>query len=101
MGDVRPPRGTGTAGRLLWKSITQAFDLEAHEQALLGQLVRVADRIEALDAIVDAEGVLSEGKAHVALVEARLQRLALARLLTALRLPDVNEQRPQRRGMRG
>ncbi|MDQ3274292.1 MAG: hypothetical protein M3Q39_04480 [Actinomycetota bacterium] len=38
---------------------------------------------------------------HPALVESRQQRLALARLLIALRLPDREEQRPQRRGLRG
>jgi hypothetical protein len=98
---MAPPRGTGTAGRALFKAITEAFDLEPHEVAILGQMVRLADRIGQLDAIVDTEGVLVDGRTHPALVESRLERLALARMLTALRLPDVHDQRPQRRGMRG
>jgi hypothetical protein len=69
--------------------------------SILAQLVRTADRIAALDSIVDIEGVMIDGKAHPALIESRLQRLTLARLLTALRLPDLSEERPQRRGMRG
>lgn len=98
---VTAPRGAGTAGRALFRSITEAFELEPHEIAVLGQVVRVADRIAALDALVDAEGVMVEGKVHGALVESRLERLALSRMLTALRLPDQADQRPQRRGMRG
>src|SRR5918997_6346817 len=98
---MRLARGTGAAGRALFKSINDAFELEAHEQAVLGQLVRVADRISDLDSIVDAEGVMVDGRAHPALVESRLQRVTLARLLTALRLPDVQNVRPQRRGIRG
>lgn len=94
-------QGRGTAGRSLFRAIIEACELEAHEQAILGQMVRTADRIAALDAIVDNEGVLIDGRTHPALIESRLQRLALARLLTALRLPDKFDQRPQRRGMRG
>jgi len=107
MGTASPaPKGTGTAGRGLWKSITGGFELELHEKAVLAQAVHVADRIAALDAVVDAEGVMHDDPkrgpvAHPALIESRQQRLALARLLTALRLPDTDDQRPQRRGLRG
>lgn len=101
MADPKPAPGTGTAGRALFKSITARFELEPHELAVLAQLVRTADRIAALDAVVDSEGVMVDGRAHAALVESRLQRLTLARLLTALRLPDLADQRPQRRGIRG
>ncbi|HZA16717.1 MAG TPA: hypothetical protein VE645_07445 [Pseudonocardiaceae bacterium] len=98
MPDPKAPRGTGAAGRALWRSIVGTYELEVHERVVLGQLVKVADRIAALDSIVDEDGVLVDGRAHPALIESRLQRLTLARLLTTLRLPD---QRPQRRGLRG
>jgi hypothetical protein len=93
-------------GRALWESITGAFDLEPHERSVLAQVVKVADRVAALDAVVDDQGVLSDDPkrgtvAHPALVESRQQRLTLARMLTALRLPDADQRRPQRRGMRG
>jgi hypothetical protein len=58
----------------------------------------VADRIEALDKAVTRDGVLLDGKAHPALVESRLQRVTLGRLVAALRLPDRQDQKPQRRG---
>lgn len=65
---------------------------------MLGQAARTADRIAQLDAIVDAEDVMVDGKPHGALVESRFQRGALARLLASLRLPDREGDRPQRRG---
>jgi len=68
--------------------------------------VTVADRIHALDLIVDTSGVMFDDPKrglvpHPALIEARQQRLVLARLLTALRLPDETDHRTQRRAMRG
>jgi len=55
-----------------------------------------------LDAIVRREGVIVSSpqgeKAHPALVEARQQRVVLARLLASLRIPIDEEGRAQRRG---
>jgi hypothetical protein len=102
MAETRPPRGTGPAGKALWMSIAQSFELERHETEVLRQAVVVADRIEALDEAVTRDGVLVEGRAHPALVESRLQRVTLGRLLSILRLPDLEDRRPQhRRGFRG
>lgn len=103
MPEVKTPRGLAAAGRALFRSIAGAFDLERHELAVLEQAARVADRVAALDAVVDTDGVMEPGtgRAHPALVESRQQRIALARLLVVLRLPDEDDHRPQRRGMRG
>ncbi len=102
MGEVRPPRGTGPAGRELWRAVSESFELERHETEVLRQAVVVADRIAALDLCVIEDGVMVEGRAHPALVESRLQRLALGRLIALLRLPDLEDRRPQRRaGFRG
>jgi hypothetical protein len=100
---VKTPRGLAGPGRSLWRSIADTYELEQHELAVLEQAARVADRLAALDAVVDSEGVMEpgRGRAHPALVESRQQRIALARLLVVLRLPDEDDQRPQRRGMRG
>ncbi|HZM40873.1 MAG TPA: hypothetical protein VFB94_17255 [Acidimicrobiales bacterium] len=59
---------------------------------LLRQAIHVADLCASLQGVVDAEGPLSsnrlgEVKAHPALVELRAQRLLLARLVVALRVP--------------
>jgi len=113
----RPPEGAGTAGRRLWRSILGGFDLAEHELVLLRQAVHVADVCAALQATVEAEGPLATNrlgdvKAHPALVELRAQRLLLARLVVALRVPlgdqeedeaerSVSPRRGQRRGLRG
>ncbi|MER5263073.1 hypothetical protein ABTZ99_13490 [Actinosynnema sp. NPDC002837] len=100
------PAGLADAGRELWCSIAEEFELAPHELAVLEQAARVADQVALLDAVVARDGVLLEHPqrgpmTHPSLVELRNQRTTLARLLTALRLPDDDDQRPQRRGIRG
>lgn len=107
----RAPAGAGDAGRRLWRAVLDEFELAEQELALLRQAVRVADTCEALQAVVGADGELTtsrlgERKAHPALVELRAQRLLLARLLVALRVPLGDQEeavtaRTQRRGLRG
>jgi hypothetical protein len=107
----RPPRGLKAAGRRLWADIQGKYELEEHETALLTEMCRTADRLEALAAVVRAEGVIEPGtgRAHPAAVEARQLGIAFARLSAALRLPAGDEgdaqkgaRRPQRRsGARG
>ena len=107
-----PPRGTRVNGRKLWGDVLSKYELEQHELALLGEMVRTVDLLDQLAAIVAREGLMVQGphgsKPHPAVVEARQARTALATLTAALRLPagDVNDQavgrRPQRRvGVRG
>jgi hypothetical protein len=76
------------------------LELDAHEASLLLQACRTADRLDALEAVLAAEGLMRDGKPHTALVEARQQSLTLARLIATLRLPEdlEAEHRPQRRG---
>lgn len=106
----KPPRGTGKAGAALWRDVLAEYDLEQHELLLLREAVRTVDVLDTLTALVAAEGAVvtspQGNKAHPALVEARQQRITLARLLAALRLPageeEAGDRRPQRRvGVRG
>ena len=111
MSKPRPPADSGTAGAKLWKAVLDDYELEEHELLLLREAVRTVDALDALEARVASDGPLlgsSQGdRAHPALVEARQQRIALARLLAALRLPageesEGQDRRPQRRmGVRG
>ncbi len=107
-----PPAGTGAAGLRLWSSVVEEYDLEEHETALLVEAVRTVDLLDELAERVRKDGAVIASpqgdKAHPAAVEARQQRIALARLLAALRLPagdDADQKagaRPQRRvGVRG
>lgn len=81
------PVGAQQAGRRLWRAVLAAYELDEHELVLLRQAVRVADTCEVLQAAVDADGPMLDGKAHPALVELRQQRILLARLVAALRVP--------------
>ena len=107
----RPPRGLKAPGRRLWADVQGKYELEEHESALLTEMCRVADRLDALARVVDAEGVIEPGtgRAHPALVESRQLGIAYARLSAALRLPagaegdqQAGSRRPQRKvGVRG
>lgn len=106
----RAPAGAGEAGRRLWRSVLADYELAEHELVLLRQAVRTADMCESLQGEVDRSGPLVDGRVHPGLVELRAQRLLLARLIVALRVPlgdqdDVGRQegpgRTQRRPMRG
>lgn len=107
----RPPAGLKTAGRRLWRAVQGEYELEVHEELLLTELCRMADRLGDLAAVIKAEGVIEEGlgRAHPAVVEARQLGIAYARMSAALRQPAGDEgdqqagaRRPQRRsGARG
>lgn len=118
MGDrsVPPaPRGAKTAGKRLWAAVQGEYQLEAHEEALLRQMVRAVDELDALAAAVARDGLMVEvrgggERVHPAAVESRQLGVTLARLAAALRLPAGDEEgdakggmrRPQRRaGVRG
>lgn len=100
---VRPPVKLGIRGRKLWNRVHEDLELEAHETALLAEVCRTIDVIDALRARIDQDGpVDAEGKVSPAVVEARLQSVTLARLVASLRLPDDFSaqylERGQRRG---
>jgi hypothetical protein len=108
----RPPTGLRAPGRRLWDSITGDYDLDEHELALLREGVRTVDLLEELEQRIRKDGAVINSpqgmKAHPAAVEARQQRIALARILAALRMPagengdEVQGRRPPRRvGVRG
>jgi hypothetical protein len=112
MSKPRTPTGLSAPGRRLWFSVVDEWELEEHEIALLVQAVRTVDLLDRLDGLVRDEGAVIDSpqgrRANPAAVEARQQRIALARLLAALRPPagDEGDQqasaRPQRRaGVRG
>lgn len=99
----RPPAGTCAEGRKLWSSILADFELDEHEMCILRQAVGCLDVIEAL-----TESSREHGLTTPVARELRGQRIAVARLISALRLPAGTEDdrqasaRPQRRtGVRG
>ncbi len=94
----KPPPGTKAAGRAVFRDVTGSYELSQTELATLRELVRCVDDLDRLAAIVAVDGPMLGERVHPALVEARQLRLVMARLVAAMRLPDENDERPQRRG---
>ena len=97
------PSGLRQSGAELWRAVMVDYVLDEHETTILREACRTADSLDALLALVDAEGLMSSTsqgpRIHPALVELRQQRLAFARLLTALRIPTGDDTgRTQTRG---
>ncbi len=90
------PRGLKMGGKRLWNAVTGDFDLAEHEQSVLLEACRTVDALDELQAIIKAEGVTNASpqgvRAHPALVEARQQRVTLAKLVASLRIPLDDEQ---------
>ena len=107
MDTTKPPRGLKTSGRRLWVAVASEYDLDVHEELLLLQACRIADRldqlaVEANNGPITVTNFKGDQVAHPALVESRIEALALGRLLACLRMPSGEEggelSRPQRRG---
>jgi hypothetical protein len=97
------PDGLLTAGKSLWKSVTDEYELDVHESLLLLQSCRCVDRLDQMaEVLASAPLTLTNFKgdevAHPLIAESRQQSLTLSRLLASLRLPSGDESRPQRRG---
>ena len=94
MSDVssEAPEGLESAGLRLWLAVTEEYELEEHELQLLEQAARTADLVARLHSAI-SDGELTEVGPHGGtrvrpeVVEIRQQRIVLARLLAALRVP--------------
>ncbi|WP_026548994.1 terminase [Arthrobacter sp. Br18] len=101
----KTPSGLKAGGRKLWRSVTDDYELGQHELSILLEAARTLDALDELERIVRDEGVTNVSpqgvRAHPALVEARQQRVTLAKLVASLRIPLEDEQEairtPQRR----
>lgn len=105
----RTPAGLKAGGRKLWSTITEDYELGEHELVVLREACRTVDALARLETIVTTDGVTDTSpqglRAHPALVEARQQRLVLAKLVASLRIPtddaqDVGRTPQQRVGIR-
>ena len=99
----KPPSGLRRSGRALWRAVMTDYELDEHETTVLKEACRTADSLDDLQALLEAEGLMSSTsqgpRVHPALVELRQQRITFARLLTALRIPTGDEDsRTQTRG---
>jgi hypothetical protein len=70
--------------------VISEFDLDDHEAAILAEAARTVDLLDDLQAEIDEKGLILDshgGRINPAVVEARQQRLALLKMVSALRLP--------------
>jgi len=102
MRNNRVPSGLKAGGKKLWKAVTEDFELGEHELSVLLEACRTVDALDALEKIVRSEGVTHSSpqgvRAHPALVEARQQRVTLAKLVASLRIPLDDDQEAGRHG---
>jgi hypothetical protein len=91
------PDGLGDAGAALWAAIPgdvpAGWELDARGVAVLGAACRQADLVADLEAAVERDGLMIEGAAgqrrlNGAVTELRQARVAMARLLGDVKLPD-------------
>lgn len=99
---TRAPSGLGKAGRALWRDINAGFGLAPHESAILVQVCRCVDRMDAIEAelagaALTVEGSTGQPKAHPLLAEWRMQARVLESLSRALSIPLPGENVGRRR----
>jgi len=92
----------GASGRRLAAAVLADFTLDEHESTLLREACRTADLVDRLQETIDADPLLtatSQGqRIHPAITEIRQQRIALARILAALRMPAGDESQGDQKG---
>jgi hypothetical protein len=82
-----PRKAPHRPGEALRNAVLDRYDMDSHELVLLDSVAHTADLIGDLQAVMDRDGPMVHGRPNSAAVELRLQRLALGRLLAALRIP--------------
>lgn len=93
---TKPPAGLNSGGRSLWKSITDAHELDAAQEVQLEEACRAKDRCDLIASLY------AEGHDSKLLVDANSTANLMKQLIAALRLPDPQSgKRPQYRGPRG
>jgi hypothetical protein len=103
VGTRRAPSGLGKSGRALWREINREFGLAPHEEAILVQVCRCADRLDAIEDELSGAGSLTvagstgQPRPHPLLAEWRMQARVLESLSRALSIPLPSETVGRRR----
>ena len=93
MNAPKAPSKLGPAGRRLWSSISEKYELRADEQRVLEDACREADLVDKMAAELASDALMVTGSMGQPVVnpmvaEVRQHRSTLAALLRGLKLPD-------------
>ena len=93
-GPPAPPPGLGVRGAAAWVEIHETFEFDPQETALLVEVCRTLDTIDALSKAIEIDGYMLTGSQgqpvlNGAVAELRQQQLSYARLVTMLNLQGV------------
>lgn len=96
MSQRRAPSGLGKAGRALWRETNAEYGLAPHEAAILVQVCRIVDRLDAIEAELSGGeltvlGSTGQPRANPLLAEWRHQARVLESLSRALSIPLPTE----------
>ncbi|GGH44955.1 P27 family phage terminase small subunit [Microbacterium album] len=85
------PKVLKRRGRALWRELVKKYEFDEHETPVLLEACRSLDRIDALEDVIEADGLMITGSTgqqvlHPAVAELRQQQATVARLLTQLNL---------------
>ncbi len=87
------PRGLDSAGKSLWSSVTDKYDLRVDELVVLEKACRASDRIAKMEAELEGSDFMVKGSMGQPVVnplvaEIRAHEALVQRLLGGLKLPD-------------
>jgi hypothetical protein len=90
---IAPPGDLRARGQAFWRAVDAGWVLNLDERELLVEVCHTLDTVEALQLVLDRDGVLTTGstgqtRVHPAVGELRASRVVLARLLGQVGLPD-------------
>lgn len=90
----KAPTGLGKSGKKLWRDVVKTYQLRSDELQILEQMARTSDTIDALQAVIDAEGMMATGSmgqavVHPAVQEIRQHRTLFRQHAQRLDLPDA------------
>src|SRR5215211_3871689 len=90
----RAPAGLGSAGRALWRRLTEGLRLRSDELVLLEAAARTADELAELEAALaeapaTVAGSMGQTRPNPLYAEVRAHREALRRLLGSLDVPEA------------
>lgn len=90
------PAELGTAGAAFWLQQQSESEFDSRESALLIEACRTLDRIAALDAVIEEDGLMIIGSTgqkvlHPAVAELRQQQASFGRLLGSIEWEDEEQ----------